>query len=316
MGRTAWLQAEQRKWLRDEAKTLGFAAIGFAKAQRLDEEAERLEAWLKAGHAGEMSYLERNFDKRVDPTLLLPGTRTVVSLLFNYHNPASPTDPDAPRVASYALGEDYHYVVKWKLKELLKRFQAQWGEVQGRVYLDSAPVMERQWAERAGLGWTGKNSLLLNKRMGSYFFIGELMLDIELEPDAPALDHCGTCRRCIDACPTGAIIQPQVVDGSRCISYFTIELKGEIPEPAPAEHGNWVFGCDICQEVCPWNRHAKPHSEPRFEPSPDLLTWGRKDWEELTRESFREHFRDSPLWRTGWDGMMRNLKWIATEPKG
>lgn len=311
MGRTAWQQSEQRNWLRREAEALGFSAIGFAKAGLLDEEADRFESWLKSGYAGEMGYLERNIDKRLDPRLLVPGTRTVVSLLFNYHNPEAPSDPDAPRIASYALGEDYHHVVKWKLKELLKRFQQEWGAVEGRVFIDSAPVMERQWAQKSGLGWTGKNSLLLNKRMGSYFFIGELLLDIELEPDAPATDHCGTCRRCLDACPTGAIIQAGVVDGSKCISYFTIELRGEIPEPAPAGHGNWVFGCDICQEVCPWNRHATPHQEPRFDPSPDLLQWGWKEWEELTRESFKEHFKGTPLERTGWAGMMRNLKWIA-----
>lgn len=313
MARTAWQRAEQREWLEREASALGFAAIGFARAERLNDEADRLEQWLKQGYAGQMHYLERNIEKRLDPTLLLPGTQTVVSLLYNYHNPDRPADPDAPRVAAYALGEDYHFVVKWKLKELLKRFQAVWGDIQGRAYIDSAPVMERQWAERAGLGWTGKNSLLLNKRMGSTFFIGELLIDLALEPDAPATDHCGTCRRCIDACPTGAIIQPGVVDGSRCISYFTIELKGPIPEPAPAAHGNWVFGCDICQDVCPWNRHAERHAEPRFEPSPDLLNWGRRDWEALTEETFKVHFKGTPLTRTGYEGLMRNLRWIAAE---
>lgn len=313
MARTAWQRAEQREWLEREASALGFAAIGFARAERLNDEADRLEQWLKQGYAGQMHYLERNIEKRLDPTLLLPGTQTVVSLLYNYHNPDRPADPDAPRVAAYALGEDYHFVVKWKLKELLKRFQAAWGDIQGRAYIDSAPVMERQWAERAGLGWTGKNSLLLNKRMGSTFFIGELLIDLALEPDAPATDHCGTCRRCIDACPTGAIIQPGVVDGSRCISYFTIELKGPIPEPAPAAHGNWVFGCDICQDVCPWNRHAERHAEPRFEPSPDLLNWGRRDWKALTEETFKEHFKGTPLTRTGYEGLMRNLRWIAAE---
>lgn len=313
MARTAWQRAEQREWLEREAAALGFAAIGFARAERLNDEADRFEQWLQQGYAGQMSYLERNIEKRLDPTLLLPGTQTVVSLLYNYHNPDRPTDPEAPRVAAYALGEDYHFVVKWKLKELLKRFQAAWGDIQGRVYIDSAPVMERQWAERAGLGWTGKNSLLLNKQMGSTFFIGELLIDLALEPDAPATDHCGTCRRCIDACPTGAIIQPGVVDGSRCISYFTIELQGPIPEPAPAAHGNWVFGCDICQDVCPWNRHAQRHSEPRFEPSPDLLTWGRRDWEALTEETFKAYFKGTPLTRTGYEGLMRNLRWIAAE---
>lgn len=313
MGRQAWQQSEQRNWLINEAHSLGFAAIGFSKARHLHEEEDRYEEWLKRGMAGEMHYMERNVDLRLDPTKLMPGTKTVVSLLFNYHNPTKPEDPEAPRIASYALGEDYHYVVKWKLKELLKRFQAAWGEVQGRVFVDSAPIMERQWAQLSGLGWLGKNGLLLNKQMGSFFFIAELLLDLELEPDAPALDHCGTCRRCIDACPTSAIIQPGVVDGSKCISYYTIELKGAIPEPAPSAHGNWIFGCDICQDVCPWNRHAKRHEEPRFQPSPDLLNWGKSDWEALTEVSFREHFRESPIWRTGVEGIQRNLRWIEQQ---
>jgi epoxyqueuosine reductase len=231
----------------------------------------------------------------------------VVSLLFNYHNPDKPADPKAPKVAQYAYGEDYHFVLKWKLKELLKWMRAEWGDVAGRVYVDSAPIMERAWAERSGLGWIGKHSLLLNKNEGSYFFLAEMMLDLELEPDGPVTDHCGSCTRCLDACPTGAIVKPYVVDGSKCISYFTIELRGAIPEPVGAHMDQWMFGCDICQEVCPWNRHASPTTEPRFAPHPRLLDMTQSDWVDLTEDVFREVFKDSAVKRTGLVGLKRNI---------
>lgn len=308
MGKMKELARNRAEWLKREALALGFSAVGIARADFLAEEATHLETWLKRGFAGEMAYLERNADKRLDPRVLYPGTRSVVSLVFNYHNPERPQGDDAPRVAQYAFGEDYHFVLKWKLKELLKKARVEWGDFQGRAFVDSAPVHERAWARRAGLGWVGKNSLLLNKGMGSYFFLAELLVDLDLQPDRPnPVDHCGTCTRCIDACPTGAIIQPQVVDGSRCISYFTIELRGEIPEPYARQLGDWAFGCDVCQEVCPWNRHATPHSEPRLAPREGMMELSREDWLDLTEETFRAIFKETPLKRTGLDKIRRTI---------
>jgi epoxyqueuosine reductase len=307
MGRTAWLQRERSEWLKEQAKALGFEAVGIARAGYLEEEAAGLEAWLRQGFQGEMSYLERNIDLRLDPRLLHPGTRSVVSLAYNYYTDEVPQDPDSPRIARYAYGQDYHHVLKARLRQLLDALRERWGEVAGRAFVDSAPLHERAWARRAGVGWTGKNSLTLSKGRGSYFFLAELLLDVDLEPDAPVADHCGTCTRCIDACPTGAIIRPQVVDGSRCISYFTIELKGAIPEPVAAQMGHWAFGCDVCQEVCPWNRHARPHTEPAWEPHPRLMEMTRSDWEEISEEVFREVFRRSAVKRAGYQGLRRNL---------
>jgi len=313
MGREAHVAAQRAAWIKTKAKELGFASVGISKATELTEEAPRLEAWLNQGMHGEMAYMEGNFDKRLDPRKLLPGTRSVVSLLFNYHNPNKPADPAAPQIAQYAYGEDYHFVLKWKLKELLKWIRAEWGEVGGRVYVDSAPILERAWAQKAGLGWIGKHSLLLNKYAGSYFFLAEMLLDLDLEPDGEVMDHCGTCTRCIDACPTDAIIKPYVVDGSKCISYFTIELRGAIPEPARGHMDNWMFGCDICQEVCPWNRHATPTTEPRFAPHPRLLDMSKSDWEDLTEDVFREVFRDSAVKRTGLEGLKRNVAFLGNK---
>jgi epoxyqueuosine reductase len=308
MSRTRQLAFTRKQGLIEQAKLLGFSSVGVAKADFLEEEAPRLEEWLKRGYAGEMHYLERNADKRLDPRLLVPGAKSVVSLLFNYHAPSERPNDDAPRIASYAQGQDYHYVLKWKLKELMKWAQAEWGDVNGRVFVDSAPVHERAWAVSSGLGWVGKNSLLLNQRMGSFFFIAELIIDVDLEPDAPVTDHCGTCTRCIDACPTGAIIQAGVVDGSKCISYYTIELRGAIPEPVHQHLAPWVFGCDVCQDVCPWNRHATPHNEPEFEPHPARSEWTEKDWLEMTEEVFHEVFRGTAVKRTGYEGLKRNVQ--------
>ena len=310
MGRTLHQAQTRAQWLKHHAKELGFTSVGISKAQHLDEEAPRLEAWLKQDMHGEMAYMEGYFDKRLDPRKLLPGTKTVVSLLFNYHNPTPPSDPEAPRIAQYALGEDYHFVLKWKLKELLKWMKRDWGEVSCRVFVDSAPIMERAWAAKSGLGWIGKNSLLLNKHQGSYFFLAEMLLDVEIEPDAPVTDHCGSCTRCIDACPTDAIVKPYVVDGSKCISYFTIELRGAIPEPVQGHMEDWMFGCDICQEVCPWNRHAEPTVEPRFAPHPRLLDMTKADWLDLTEEVFKEVFKDSAVKRTGLAGLTRNIAFL------
>jgi epoxyqueuosine reductase len=313
MSRTAHLASARKAWLVNHAKSLGFSHVGISKADFLEAEADHLDQWLKRGYQGEMGYLERNMDLRLDPRKLVPGAKTVVSLLFNYHNPEKPIDPDAPRLASYAYGEDYHFVLKRKLKDLMRAIQEEWGAIEGRVFVDSAPVHERAWAAKSGLGWVGKNSLLLNQEVGSYFFIAEVIMDVSLEPDTPSSDHCGTCTRCIDACPTGAIIQSQVVDGSKCISYYTIELRGAIPEPVAKDLGHWMFGCDVCQEVCPWNRHATKHEEPAFEPHPELFHMKSSDWMELTEEVFREVFRNSPVKRTGYKGLMRNLQAIQAE---
>ena len=316
VGRTLQQAHSRAQWLKHHAKELGFTSVGISKAQHLDEEAPRLEAWLKQDMHGEMAYMEGHFDKRLDPRKLLPGTKTVVSLLFNYHNPSPPSDPEAPRIAQYALGEDYHFVLKWKLKELLKWMKRDWGDVAGRVFVDSAPILERAWAARSGLGWVGKNSLLLNKHHGSYFFLAEMLLDVDIEPDAPVTDHCGSCTRCIDACPTDAIVKPYVVDGSKCISYFTIELRGAIPEPVQGHMEDWMFGCDICQEVCPWNRHATPTTEPRFSPHPRLLDMSKADWLDLTEEVFKDVFKDSAVKRAGLAGLTRNIAFLQTGKSG
>jgi epoxyqueuosine reductase len=260
---------------------------------------------------GEMKYMEGHFDKRLDPRLLVPGTKSVVSLMFNYHNPDVNLVKGELKISQYAQGKDYHHVLKWKLKELLKLAREEWGEVEGRVFVDSAPILERVWAAQSGLGWVGKNSLLISKKKGSYYFLAEMMLDVELEPDAPVADHCGNCTACLDACPTGAIVKPYVVDGSKCISYFTIELKGAIPEPMAGKLGNWVFGCDICQEVCPWNRHSEKNAEPEFTPSSSLLEMKKSDWLDLTEEVFKKTFKDSPVKRTGFEGLKRNIKFVS-----
>ena len=308
MAKAKQLASDRSAWIKRRAQELGFVSVGISVARQLTEEAPRLEAWLKQDMHGEMAYMEGHFDKRLDPRKLLPGTKSVVSLLFNYHNPIGQSDTEAPRLSQYAYGEDYHFVLKWKLKELLKWMRAEWGDIGGRVYVDSAPILERAWARQSGLGWIGKNSLLISKKKGSYFFLAEMLLDIDLEPDAPVTDHCGTCTRCIDACPTDAIIKPSVVDGSKCISYFTIELRGAIPEPVKGHMENWMFGCDICQEVCPWNRHATPTAEPRFSPHPRLMDMTNSDWEDLTEDVFRDVFKDSPVKRTGLLGLKRNIR--------
>ncbi len=297
--------------LKEEAYRLGFSYAGVAKARRLDREARRLEAWLNKGYHGEMAYMANYFDKRVDPTLLVPGAKSVVCLMFNYYPRRTQTDPEAPRLARYAYGKDYHHVLKPKLRSLLQFLQAEVGDVQGRAFVDSAPVLERDWAERSGIGWKGKNSLLIHPRAGSYFFLAELIIDLELAYDPPMRDFCGTCRRCIDACPTDAIAEEgYTVDGSRCISYFTIEKRGELPEAFRGQFENWMFGCDICQEVCPWNRFAQPHNEPAFEPHPQLLDMSREEWLEISEDLFRELFRGSAVKRTKYAGLKRNLAFL------
>jgi epoxyqueuosine reductase len=291
---------------------LGFDFCGISKADFLEEEAPRLEKWLLQNQHGKMAYMQNYFDKRLDPRQLVPGAKSVISLLYNYYTEEK-QDPSAPKISKYAYGRDYHFVVKEKLKELVHFINEKIGQVNGRVFVDSAPVLERAWAKKSGLGWVGKNTNLINKNSGSFFFIAEIISDLELMADGPVEDFCGTCTRCIDACPTDAIIQPYVVDGSKCISYFTIELKEEIPVAVKGKMDDWIFGCDVCQDVCPWNRFSKVHREKQFLPSPELIAMNESEWHEITREVFDHLFHDSPVMRTGYDGLKRNLDFIRNE---
>lgn len=287
---------------------LGFDYCGIAAAVQLDDDARRLESWLNKGMHGNMQYMENHFDKRIDPRKLVDGAKSVITLLFNYY-PGEQQRDDAPKVSKYAYGEDYHEVIRARLKTLLAKMQEQFGQVQGRGFVDSAPVLERAWAQRSGLGWIGKNGNLIHKQAGSFFFIATLITDLELEYDGPVADYCGSCRRCLDACPTSAIVAPGVVDGSRCISYFTIELKEQlIPDQMQGKFDNWFFGCDTCQDVCPWNRFSKANKETAFQPLPEILNFSTSDWEEMTEETFKEVFRRSPLKRSKYAGIRRNLK--------
>ena len=304
--------ATYSQMIKAEAKRLGFLSCGISKAEFLEEEAPRLEQWLRKGMHGEMGYMENHFDLRLDPRKLVPGARSVVSLLLNYY-PSQRQDEGTYQVSKYAYGEDYHRVIKDKLHELLAFITEEIGQVQGRAFVDSAPVLDKAWAARSGLGWIGKNSNLLTKEVGSFYFIAELILDLELEHDGPVTDHCGTCTACLDACPTQAIVQPYVVDGSRCISYFTIELKNQIPESFKGLWDDWIFGCDICQDVCPWNRFSRPHAEPRFQARKELLEMSRGDWEELTEEVFSKVFPKSAVKRTKFSGLRRNIDFLKDE---
>lgn len=297
-------------FVKQTAQRLGFQYVGISKADFLENEAANLEEWLRRDYQGKMGYMANHFDKRLDPRKLVPGAKSVVSLLYNYHTDQIQTDPEAPKISKYAYGKDYHKIIKKKLKEFLFEIQTEVGEVSGRCFVDSAPVMERAWAAKSGTGWIGKHSLLINKEAGSYFFLAELIIDLELEPDGPIKDYCGTCTACIDACPTDAIVADKVLDGSKCISYFTIELKDELPKEMKGKFDNWMFGCDICQEVCPWNRFAKPHKEPAFEPHPDLLKMSKNEWKELTEEVFQVLFKQSPVKRTKFEGLKRNIGFL------
>jgi epoxyqueuosine reductase len=293
------------------AQTLGFLSCGISKADFLEDEAPRLEQWLNQGHHGSMSYMERNFDKRLDPRILVPGAKSVVSLLLNYHTDQKQKDDQSPKISSYAYGKDYHFVIKEKLKGLLEIINREIGEVNGRVFVDSAPVMDKAWAAKSGLGWVGKNTNLISKKVVSFFFIAELIIDLELDYDLPVADHCGSCTACIDACPTEALIQPYQIDGSKCISYLTIELKDNIPSEFQGKMDNWAFGCDICQTVCPWNRFATPHNEPAFNPHSELLQLTKNEWEEMTSEVFKKVFKDSAVQRTKFEGLKRNVKFLS-----
>ncbi len=296
--------------IKQEAHRLGFSFVGVSKAEFLEQEAPRLEAWLNASMNGQMTYMERNFDKRLDPRLLVEGARSVVSLLLNYFPNEMQPDNGSPRISKYAYGRDYHLVIKEKLSELIHFIRSNIGEVNGRAFTDSAPVLERAWAVKSGLGWMGKNTNLIHPRNGSYFFLAELIVDLDLEYDVPIRDYCGTCTRCIDACPTEAIIKPYVVDGSKCISYFTIELKESIPQEMKGTFENHAFGCDICQDVCPWNRFSLPTKVSDFSANPRLMNMTTKDWMEITEEVFKKVFKDSPLSRPGVEGIRRNVEFL------
>ena len=298
--------------IKTEATRLGFLSCGISKAEFLENEAPRLEKWLNNNMHGEMQYMENHFDKRLDPTKLVEGSKSVISLLLNYYPAQEQTDKIAPKISKYAYGKDYHFVIKEKLKDLMDFIQEEIGDVHGRAFVDSAPVLDKAWAARSGLGWIGKNSNLLTQQVGSFYFIAELIVDLELEYDSPVTDHCGSCTACLDACPTKAIVQPYVVDGSKCISYFTIELKDNIPAGFKGKFDNWMFGCDICQDVCPWNRFSKPHREPLFDPHPDLLEMTLKDWEEITEDVFRKVFKNSAVKRTKFSGLKRNINFLKT----
>lgn len=297
------------KFIKEEAKRLGFLSCGISKAGFLEQEAPRLENWLKKNHNGQMAYMENYFDKRLDPTLLVDDAKSVVSLLLNYY-PEEIQNQESFKISKYAYGQDYHTVIKDKLKEFLFSIQEHIGDVSGRAFVDSAPVLDKAWAAKSGLGWIGKNSNLLTQKVGSFYFIAELILDLDLEYDHATTDHCGSCTACIDACPTQAIVAPYVVDGSKCISYYTIELKENIPMEMKGKFDEWAFGCDTCQDVCPWNRFSKPHSEPLFNPNPELLSFSKKDWIEITEETFRVVFKNSPIKRTKFDGLKRNIKFL------
>ncbi len=295
--------------IKQEAIRLGFDFCGISKATYLESEAPRLESWLLNNMHGEMSYMQNHFDKRLDPRLLVDDAKSVVSLLLNYY-PSQKQNEDAFKISKYAYGTDYHFVIKDKLKALLSFINEAIGEVHGRAFVDSAPVLDKAWAAKSGLGWVGKNSNLLNKNLGSFFFIAELIIDLELIYDSPTQQFCGTCTRCIDACPTDAIVAPYVVDGSKCISYFTIELKDAIPTNMQGQFDDWAFGCDVCQDVCPWNRFAKPTKEPAFTPNEKLISMSKSEWQDLTEEVFNKAFVHSPLKRTGHKGLMRNLNFL------
>ena len=298
------------EFIKTEAKRLGFLSCGISKAEFLEEEAPRLEAWLNQNKQGEMQYMENHFDKRLDPTLLVEGSKSVISLTYNYYTDKLQSDPTAPKISKYAYGVDYHYVIKDKLKELLELIKENIGDVHGRAFVDSAPILEKAWAKKSGLGWIGKHSNLLTQKVGSFYFIAELIIDLELEPDQAVTDHCGSCTACIDACPTEAITEPYKVDGSKCISYFTIELKDNIPVEFKGQLDNWMFGCDVCQDVCPWNRFSKQHSQPLFDPKPELLSMTKQEWEEITQETFSKVFKNSAVKRTKYAGLTRNIKFL------
>ena len=295
--------------IKTQAKSLGFMSVGISKAGFLEEEAPRLEKWLNNNMNGKMSYMERNFDMRLDPRKIVEDAKSVISLTYNYF-PKKEPDKSGFKISKYAYGRDYHFVIKEKLRNLLEFIKDKTGDINGRVFVDSAPILERAWAKKSGLGWVGKNTNLISKQHGSFFFLCEIILDINLNYDYIETDHCGSCTACIDACPTDAISEPYTVDGSRCISYYTIELKDKMPDYAKNTYDDWIFGCDICQDVCPWNRFSRTHNEPLFNPKDEFLSISKNDWNEMTKETFNKVFKNSAVKRAGFDGIKRNIEFI------
>ena len=304
------LKNKRTKIIKTEAEKFGFISCGISKAEILEDHALNLEKWLKKNYNGKMSYMERNFDKRLDPRKLVQDSKSVISLSFNYYTKKKQLDPNSFKVSKYAFGNDYHFVIKNKLNKLLSSLKNKIGDFNARVFVDSAPVMERAWAERSGLGWVGKNTLMISKKKGSYFFLAEIICDLELEYDLPVMDHCGTCTACIDACPTDAIIKPYVLDSNKCISYLTIELKDSIPKQFENKMQDWIFGCDICQDVCPWNKFSKENEHALFQPSDKFLNMKKNDWIELTEETFKKVFKNSPIKRANFKGLKKNISFI------
>lgn len=289
---------------------MGFFSVGFSKAEFLVNEAPRLESWLKNQMHGKMQYMENHFDMRLDPTKLVPEAKTVISFLYNYF-PSEEQNLDSYQISKYAYGKDYHDVIKEKLRELVLNVKSEIGEIEGRIFVDSAPILEKAWAKKSGLGWVGKNANLIHPKAGSFYFLAEWICDLEIEPDSGMKDYCGTCTRCIDACPTDAIVEPYVVDGSKCISYLTIELKEKVlPAEFKGKLNDWMYGCDICQDVCPWNKFSKPHNEPKFNPESKLFSLSKNDWEELSEEYYRELFKGSAIKRAKFDGLKRNILFL------
>lgn len=301
---------QHTSFIKQKASELGFSFCGISKATFLEQEAKTLEAWLNKGMHGQMAYMANHFDKRLDPRKLVDGAQSVISLMYNYYSTKKQNDTSAPKLSKYAYGDDYHIVIKEKLNQLLLEINDHIGQVNGRAFVDSAPIMERAWALKSGIGWMGKNSNIIHKGSGSFFFLSELIIDLPLEYDKPATDHCGTCTACIDACPTQAIVEPYKVDGSKCISYFTIELKEAIPNSMKGKFDNWMFGCDVCQDVCPWNRFSIQHSEPRFNLSEELQNMTRQEWVEITEDVFKKVFKNSPVKRTKYNGLKRNIDFL------
>ena len=307
MSKSFHLSSHIKRW----ATELGFSSCGISRAEELTDEARYLESWLNQDRHGKMSYMANHFDKRIDPTKLVDGARSVISLSFNYYTEKKQSDPSAPQIAMYALGLDYHTVVRDRLEKLLGHIRAEAGDVNGRCFVDSAPILEKAWAQRSGVGWIGKNTNLLTKRQGSYFFLAEIILDLELEYDTPVKDYCGSCTRCIDACPTEAIYEPYKLNASKCISYFTIELKEQLlPDAYHGKFDNWMYGCDICQQVCPINSQSQPHHTPEFEPKPELLDMTKQDWDTLTEDTFKTLFKHSAVKRTKFSGLKRNIEFL------
>ena len=305
------MREDPTRFLKRKAHNLGFLSCGISKAVFLEEEATKLENWLNDGKHGKMKYMENHFDMRLDPRKLVPDAKSVISLSYNYFNENLQKVKDAPKISKYAYGNDYHGVIREKLKILFKELQKEFGDINGRVFIDSAPIMEKAWAAKSGLGWIGKNTNLISQKVGSFYFLAEIIVDLEFEYDSPVTDHCGSCTACIDSCPTGALVKPYEIDASKCISYLTIELKDEIPSEFNGKMDNWAFGCDVCQDVCPWNRFSRKHNEPLFNPNQEMMKMGKKEWEELTEETFEVIFKNSAVKRTKYKGLKRNISFIS-----